>query len=194
MLYTNNKPYMMLLSIPYQALEIGNIHLTPFQADKYGKAIAKLSYKDASIDFQDVSILTPPLKVVDYNPDNSRLRIDLSDQFNFQVKLNTLQEYLVSTFYVHQQSFLNQKNEPTDNVRQLFHFLLEGSNLSLYIFPTSVVKKIDNTTCKVSELMPGDSIRCIIRLQGISQVRGKYGTRLRLQHSVPSTWIIPNEK
>jgi hypothetical protein len=194
MLYTINKPYMMLLSIPYQALEIGNIHLTPFQADKYGKAIAKLSYKDASIDFQDVSILTPPLKVVDYNPDNSRLRIDLSDQFNFQVKLNTLQEYLVSTFYVHQQSFLNQKNEPTDNVRQLFHFLLEGSNLSLYIFPTSVVKKIDNTTCKVSELMPGDSIRCIIRLQGISQVRGKYGTRLRLQHSVPSTWIIPNEK
>ena len=185
---------MMLLSIPYQALEIGNIHLTPFQSDKYGKAIAKLSYKDASIDFQDVSILTPPLKVVDYNPDNSRLRIDLSDQFNFQVKLNTLQEYLVSTFYVHQQSFLNQKNEPTDNVRQLFHFLLEGSNLSLYIFPTSVVKKIDNTTCKVSELMPGDSIRCIIRLQGISQVRSKYGTRLRLQHSVPSTWIIPNEK
>jgi hypothetical protein len=183
----------MLLSIPYQALEISNIHLTPFQADKYGKAIARLSYKDASIDFQDVSILTPPLKVVDYNSENSRLRIDLSDQFNFQVKLNTLQEYLVSTFYVHQQSFLNQKNEPTDNIRQLFHFLLEGSSLSLYIFPTSIVRKADNTTCKVSDLMPGDIIRCVIRLQGISQVRGKYGTRLRLQHSVPSSWIIPQE-
>ncbi len=183
----------MLLSIPYQALEIGNIHLTPFQADKYGKAIARLSYKDNSLDFQDVSILSPPLKVIDYNPENSRLRIDLSDQSNFQVKLSTLQEYLVSTFYVHQQSFLNQKNETTDNIRQLFHFLLEGSTLSLYIFPTSLVRKSDNTSCKISELMPGDTIRCVIRLQGISQVRGKYGVRLRLQHSIPSTWIIPQD-
>ena len=110
----------MLLSIPYQALEIGNIHLTPFQADKYGKAVARLSYKDNSIDFQDVSILSPSIKVIDYNPENSRLRIDLSDQFNFQVKLHTLQEYLVSTFYVHQQSFLNQKNYTHENIREQF--------------------------------------------------------------------------
>ena len=184
----------MLLSIPYQALEFNNIHLTPFQADKYGKSVARLTYKDNSLDFQDVSILTPPLKVIDYNPENSRLRIDLSEQSNFQVKLNLLQEYLVSTFYVHQQSFLNQKNEHIDNIKQLFHFLLEGSILSLYTFPTSIIRKSDNTTCKVSELMPNDIIRCVIRLQGISQVRSKYGIRLRLQHSIPSSWLIPNEK
>lgn len=183
----------MLLSIPFQALEISNIHLTPFQADKYGKAIAKLSYKDPSIDFQDVSILSPPIKIIDYNSENSRLRIDLSEQFNFQIKLNTLQEYMASTFYVHQQSFLNQKNESSENIRQLFHFLLEGSTLSLYIFPTSIVKKSDNTTCKVSDLHPGDIIRCIIRLQGISQVRAKYSVRLRLQHSIPAIWYIHNE-
>ena len=183
----------MLLSIPYQALEIGNIHLTPFQADKYGKAVARLSYKDNSIDFQDVSILSPPIKVIDYNPENSRLRIDLADQFNFQVKINTLQEYLVSTFYVHQQSFLNQKNDTHDNIRELFHFLLDGSTLCLYIFPTSVIKKADGTICKVSELAAGDMIRCVIRLQGISQVRGKYGVRLRLQHSIPSLWSIPTD-
>ena len=180
----------MLLSIPYQALEIRNIHLTPFQADKYGKAVARLSYKDPSIDFHDVSILTPPLKVIDYNPENSRLRLDLSDQPNFQVKISTLQEYLVSTFYVHQQSFLNQKNETTDSVRQLFHFLLEGNVLSLYIFPTSIVKD-NNSACKVSELVSGNIIRCVIRLQGISQIRNNYGSRLRLQHSIPSCWIIP---
>lgn len=183
----------MLLSIPYQALEISNIHLSPFQSDKYGKAVARLSYKDPSIDFQDVSILSPPIKVIDYNPENSRLRIDLSDQFNFEVKLNTLQEYLVSTFYVHQQSFLNLRNESNDAIRELFHFLLENSTLSLYIFPTSIIKKSDNTTCKVSDLLPGDMIRCVIRLQGISQISGKYGIRLRLQHSVPSLWAVSNE-
>jgi hypothetical protein len=185
----------MILSIPYQALEVSNIHLSPFQYDKYGKAIAKLSYKDTSVDFQDVSILTPPLKIISYNSENSKLSIDLSDQYNFQIKLNTIQEYLVSTFYVHQHSFLNNNNNDShERIRQLFHFLLDGSNLSLYIFPTSVVKKNDNTICKVSDLVLGDTIRCIIRLQGISHIRTKYGSRLRLQHSIPSIWIIPNEK
>jgi hypothetical protein len=180
----------MILSIPYQALEIGNIHLNPFQSDRYGKAIARLSYKDNSIDFQDVSILSPPIKIIDYNSENSRLRLDLSDQSNFQVKLNTLQEYLVSTFFVHQQSFLNIKNETHESIRELFHFLLIDSILSLYIFPTTIVKKDDGTNIKVSDLMPGDIIRCVIRFQGISQITNKYGTKLRLQHSIPSIWLI----
>ena len=176
----------MILSIPFQVLEIGYIHLSPFQADKYGKAVAKLSYKDNSIDFQDVSILSPPLKIIDYNPENSRLRLDLSDQSNFQVKLYTLQEYLVSTFFVHQQSFLNCNSETHDSISELFHFLLEDSTLSLYVFPTTQVKKLDNTNAKVADLESGDIIRCISRLQGISQILSKYGMRLRLQHSIPS--------
>ena len=182
----------MLLTIPFQALDIGYIHLSPFQADKYGKAVARLSYKENSIDFQDVSILSPPIRVIDYNPENSRLRLDLSEQHNFQVKLNTLQEYLVSTFFVHQQSFLNCSSETHNTISELFHFLLEDSTLSLYIFPTALIKKSDNNIIKVAELQSGDMIRCVIRLQGISQIRNKFGIRLRLQHSIPSMWKISN--
>lgn len=184
----------MILSIPYQALQIGNIHLTPFQFDKYGKSLARLSYKDCSIDFQDVSILTPPLKIIDYNPENSRLRLDLTDQFNFQIKLNTLQEYLASTFFVHQQSFLNNTDNTQDSIHSLFHFLLNDSTLSLYIFPTSIVKKADGNSCKVSQLKPGDNIRCVIRLQGITQINSKNGLKLRLQHSIPSVWLTEGLK
>jgi hypothetical protein len=180
----------MILSIPFQALEVSNIHLNPFQSDKYGKAVARLSYKDNSIDFHDVSILSPHVKVIDYNPDSSRLRVDLTDQFNFQVKLNTLQEYLVSTFFVHQQSFLGIKNETHDNIRDCFHFLLADSTLSLYIFPTAIIKKADGTICKVADLKEGDIIRFVIRFQGISQIKNKHGTRLRLQHSIPSMWLL----
>ena len=179
----------MILSIPYQALEIGNIHLTPFQFDKYGKSLARLSYKDNSLDFHDVSILTPPLKIIDYNPENSRLRIDLSEQCNFQIKLATFQEYLVSTFFTHQHSFLSLHNQSHDIIHSLFHFLLNESTLCLYIFPTTLVKKCDETMCKISELKPGDSIRCILRLQGVSQINHKNGTFMRLQHSVPAIWL-----
>jgi hypothetical protein len=180
----------MLLAIPHQTLEIGNIHLTPFQPDKYGKSIARMTYKDNSIEFQDVSILTPPLRVNYYNPENSRLSIDLSDQHHFQVKLNTLHEYLVSTFYIHQQSFLSQQHYSPSNIRDLFHFFLTDSILSLYVFSTSVVKKKDGADIKVSDLKEGDMIRCIIRFQGILQISNKYGTKLRLQHSIPSLWSI----
>lgn len=180
----------MILSIPYQALEVGNIHLTPFQIDKYGKSLARLSYKDNSIDFNDVSILTPPIKIIDYNSENSRLRLDLSDQFNFQTKLFTLQEYLISTFYIHQQSFLNQRAESQEQIRSLFNFLLNDNILCLYVFPTFTVKKQDGSTCKIADLKPGDLIRCVVRLQGVSSIYSKQYFRLRLQHSLSSIWQI----
>lgn len=184
---------IMILSIPYQAFEVGNIHITPFQMDRFGKTIARLSYKDHSIDFQDVSILSPPLTVLDYHPETSRLRLDLSDHHMFQVKINTLHDYLISTIYVHQQSFLNQKNRSYDFVKNLFYFLLDGSVLSLFIYPTVHVKKQNGALSTISDLKKGDVIRCVIRLQGISQILNKGELRLRLHHSVPSTWLISSQ-
>ena len=181
----------MLLGIPYQAVEVGNIHLSPFLTDKYGKSLARLTYKDTSIDFQDVSIITPPLKVVDYNVDSCRLRLDLSDQFMFQTKISTLQEYLISTFFLHQQSFLNNRITLTyDDVRTLFHFLLFESTLSLYIFPNCIVKKADGSTIKVIDISSGDTIRCTIRIHGITQIINRNYCRLRLEHSIPAVWLI----
>jgi hypothetical protein len=180
----------MILTIPYQAFEVGNIHVTPFSQDKYGKTIARLTYKDNSIDFQDVCILTPPLTVIDYQSEHSRLRLDISQHFNFQVKMNTLQEYLISTFYVHQQSFLHHIYDSQEYIKRLFHCLLEESVLSLYIYPSLIVKMPNGTYSKVSDLVPGDTIRCVIRFQGVTQFINKYGLRLRLQHSVPSIWHL----
>jgi hypothetical protein len=180
----------MLLSIPHQALEISNIHLSPFQSDKYGKYMARLTYKDNSIDFQDVSILSPPIKVIDYNPEKSRLKLDVSELHNFKVKLSILQEYIISTLTVHQQSFLGERNMKPDDIRNLFHFLLEEDVLSLYIFPSAVIKTNDGNMCKMANIKSGDTIRCVIRLLGISQLKVKYGIRLRLQHTIPSVWLL----
>ena len=182
----------MILSIPHQAFEIGNIHVTPFQVDRFGKTIARLSYKDNSIDFQDVSILSPPLRVIDYNSETSRLRVDLTDQPQFHIKMHTLHEYLISTFYTHQQSFLNITNRPYEAIRHLFYFLLDHTALSLFIYPTVSVKT-QTGTYRVSDLKAGDMIRCVVRLQGISQLFHRNELRLRLHHSVPAVWKL-NEK
>ncbi len=182
----------MILSIPYQAFEIGNIHVAPFQIDRFGKTIARLCYKDNSIDFQDVSILSPPLRIIDYNPDTSRLRLDLSEHPLFHIKIHTLHEYLINTFYTHQQSFLNLMNRSYDVIRHLFYFLLDSMTLSLFIYPTVFIKTNTGQTCRISDLKAGDSIRCVSRLQGVSQLFHRNELRLRLHHSVPAVWKLSN--
>jgi len=179
----------MILTIPHQAFEIGNIHVMPFQVDKYGKTIARLMYKDNSIDFHDVSILSPPMRILDYHTETSRLRLDVSDHPQFQSKINMLHDYLISTFYTHQQSFLNERGKTYDAIRRLFYFLLDGSALSLFIYPTALVQR-ESGMCRVSDLKPGDVVRCVIRLQGVSQLIHREALRLRLHHSVPSLYFI----
>jgi hypothetical protein len=180
----------IILTIPYQAFEAGHVHLTPFQFDRYGKSIARLSYKDHSIDFQDLSILSPPLRVIDYNPENSRLRLDLSDYNTFHIKLKTLYDYLISTFYIHQYGFLHYKNKSIDFIRNLFYSLIDGMILSLYIYPTTYIKLVNGVTSRITDIKSGDMIRCVIRFHGISQLMNQDGFKLRLHHSVPSIWKI----
>lgn len=178
-----------MLTVPYQAFEVNHVYLTPFQMDKYGKMIAQLSYKDPSIDFHDVSLLTPPLRVIDYQADTSRLRLDLTEHVTFQVKLNMFYEYLISTFYLHQHGFLQVKHKTMDVIRQMFYSLLDGPTLSLYIYPTTYVRREDGSVCRISEIQPNDVIRCVIRFHGISQLNHRDGMKLRLHHSVPHLWF-----
>jgi hypothetical protein len=183
----------MILGIPYQILEIENIHLSLFSQDKYGKTIARLAYKDPSISFQDVSILTPPLKVIDYNSEYSRLRIDLLSQPPFFTKINSLHEYIISTFYTHQTTFLNESGKTHDEIRGLFYSLLDKSVLSLYIYPSLMIQSSTTDASlakKISDLKPDDLIRCIIRLQGISLIHKKDRMYLRLHHTVPLVWQL----
>ena len=147
-------------------------------------------YKDNSIDFHDVSILSPPMRILDYHAETSRLRLDVSEHPQFHSKINMLHDYLISTFYTHQQSFLNERGKTYDAIRRLFYFLLDGSALSLFIYSTATVKKENGGMCRVSDLKPGDMVRCVIRLQGVSQLIHREELRLRLHHSVPALYFI----
>ncbi len=179
-----------LLTIPYQAFEVDHVYLTPFQMNKNGKCIAQLTYKDHSIDFQDVSLMTPPLRIVDYDPHRSCLRLDVSNHLNFYVKLNMFYDYLVSTFYLHQQGFLHMKHRTMEDIRQMFYSLLDGQWLSIYIYPTTMVCRADGSSCRISEMTAGEMVRCVIRFQGVSQIHHREGMKLRLHHSVPMIWAV----
>ena len=179
----------MILSIPYNRFEINNVQLQQFMNDKFNRSIALLTYND-SIEFKDITILSPPMKVIQYNVKSSTLRLDVSEHIVFQLKLYTFYEYLTNLLFMHQYDFFGEKNKTYDAIRQCFYTILNKSLLSLYIHPNTVLKysEKDSQGMPISEVKSGDMVRCIIRIQGISQLMGKDGMRLRLHHYVPYIW------
>ena len=181
----------MLLTIPYQTLEIGRVHLNPFKKDSKGRAIASLSYKDTSIDINDLSILTPPLQVIDYDQSTSRLRLDIKNHTQFSTKLSTLHEYIISTFYLHRMSLLG-KNYTIQEIGTFFQSLIHENIFSVFVYPTTSVRNSDESFIKISSIKPGDIVRFPVCFQGIMKVDIHNGSsfRLRIQHNVPILWNV----
>ena len=180
----------MILSIPYQRFEVNYVQVQRFIQCKYNRNIALLSYADPSIDFKDITLITPPMKVLHYHPRTSMLRLDVSAHIIFQLKLYTFYEYLTNLLFINQFDFFNETHLSYDVIRTCFYTILTKSVLSLYIHPGTIVKQTGTDGVPVSEIQPGDMVRCVIRIQGISQIMGKDGMRLRLHHYIPSIWKV----
>jgi hypothetical protein len=179
----------MILSVPYQAIEIGNIILNDFQYDNKGRNIIPITYKDNSIEMNDLSILTPPLKIIDYDSQSCRLRLDISPDSvdQFVVKLLSVQEYIISTVYLYKMPCI-EFGVTRDVIDNMFQPLINGNVLSVYLFPSTVVKTSDNSTKIIGSIKPGSMIRFVIRISGISYLLPQ--KKLRLQHSIPSVWSV----
>jgi len=175
----------MILSVPYHIFETSHVQLHPFIQTKYGKTIALVTYNDPAIDFKDITLLTPPMRMLHYHAKTSMLRVDVSSHIIFQLKLYTCYEYLTNLLFMNQYTFFGETHLSYDMIRRCFYTMLTKSVLSLYVHPQTVVQP-DGTP--ITDIQPGDMVQCIIRIQGISRIYGKDGMRLRLHHYVPTIW------
>jgi hypothetical protein len=182
----------MLLTIPYQLLETSNIKLESFKADHKARIIAPLCYSTPSVQFHDINILSGPLVINEYDTSSNRIRFDIRSETAFLTKMNMLQDTLVQKFYAKRFDILKY-DVTMDEVRSMFQFLFYGSMLTLFVFPNTIVKLVDGTTNTVSQLKKGDTIRCVIRVHGVSMLQNRIGEffpRFRIQHSVPTVYKI----
>lgn len=177
----------MLLTIPYQGLEIGRIHMNTFSPDTKGRMIAQLSYCDTSLDIDDFIILSPPLKVIDYDMVTGRLRFDVKDQRQFATKILAMQQYIISTIYIHRLSFLQEDYSNAD-IQSMFQVLLDGDVFSVFVYPTTIVRHNNGTVSHIQKLKTGDFVRFPLCVHGIMIVNPPSGMRLRIQHNVPYVW------
>jgi hypothetical protein len=180
----------MELIIPSQTLEVNKIHLSSFQPiDNRGHlSLAPFHYNDQSIILKNINILTPSLTVINHDTSTGRLQLDTSEHTHFSTKIYTLQEYLLSTLFVHQQSLFGIVLTQ-DGLRSLFKTLIYKNKLTLFLGSSSrTLKYIKNNKEQtgLNEQIPqGTKIRCIINLQGIALIPGN-PFNFRFQHSIKS--------
>jgi hypothetical protein len=178
----------MLLAIPYQALEVGKVHMDPFKPDRKHRPLASLTYKDASVETLDLTLVTPALPLLGYDVTRNRLLLDTSSFPIFNTKFTTLQEYIVAAMHFHRATFFGKEID-YDSLHGMLQPLLVGHTLTVYTHPNLPVQTEEGTYCALSDVKTPAKLRVVIRIHGILEFEGRSGTQLRIQHSIPKLYL-----
>jgi hypothetical protein len=191
----HHKLKVMDFSIPAQLLEIGNIHLKPFHKKGHYPPLAALQYTSPTITLKHFSILTPTLRIEEWNSVRGRLRLNCDDHAFFKAKFIAMQEYLISTLLVHQQMLLGRSDMTRDSIEVSFKLLFDKGCLncfnSLYhLFPLYEAGRRVPPEKFGETLRTGRHIRLILQLTGISHLVGEGGrSSFRIQHQILGAYL-----
>ena len=160
----------MLLAVPYQTIEVANIHVQSFYTDKKNRQLAPIHYIKGSI-VQGFTVLSPPVVVVSYDSSMNRLQLNITGQRAFANKIMAIQDLLSQT-----------------DTNMTLQRLCSQSTLTLYLFPSTPVQSPKGRTT-ISEIQPGDTLRLAIRFHHLMRMDTS-PPFLRLQHSVPVLYLL----
>lgn len=190
--------------LPIQKVEIGNINIGSPWAREHRreyeqKPMAPLSYFGTQFRIPFVSLLFPPLPVVEYNAASGKLVLDMSGTSLACIKMNTFQETLVGAIVYHQHGWF-KSNFSREDVKGGFQPIFQDNKLSLYCPSAGAGQQhgqvrgipiYTNGVWKASfapeDLAVGRRIRVAVKIHGISFLNsqdGSWSGRCRLQHRI----------
>jgi hypothetical protein len=189
--------------LPIQKVEIGNINIgSPWSSRGLAqKPMAPLSYFGAQFRLPFLSILFPPLCVVEYVPATGKLVLDMSETSLASIKLNTLQDTLINAIMYHQMAWFKTELAVED-VRQGFQPIIQDNKLILHcpytdmslantgkvLFKNVPIYKGGWGEFKPEDLAMGTRVRVAVKIHGISFLNrndsSEWSGRCRLQHKV----------
>jgi hypothetical protein len=188
--------------LPIQKVEIGNINIGSPWAREHRreyeqKPMAPLSYFGTQFRIPFVSLLFPPLPVVEYNTVTGKLVLDMSGTSLACIKMNTFQETLIGAIVYHQHGWF-KSNYSREDVKGGFQPIFNDNKLSLYCPSVgqgvAQVRGIPiyqdgawKTNFTAEDLKVGRRIRVAVKIHGISFLNGQDGSwsgRCRLQHRI----------
>jgi len=177
--------------LPVQKLEIGNVNIgSPWARESRKeyeqKPMAPLSYFGTQFRIPFVSLLFPPLTVLEYNEATGKLLLDMTGNNLTCIKLNTLQDTLIGAVHYHQHSWFKSDYSKED-VKGGFQPMYTDNRLQLYCPRGVSVYKNGSWGSSPSEAALGSKIRVAVKLHGISFLNnndGSWSGRCRFQHRV----------
>jgi len=191
--------------------------MSPFQTQISHKiAVAPLKYIDNNVTLDNFVLLTPPLEVIFHDLQSGKLILNLADQPQFAVKLNTLQTYLASTLYLHQQTFFGFINPvlTTEFFKRLIFPLVYNKKLTVFMGASVRTVRVYEKGISASNqglhrtLAAGEKVRLALQLQGISiltapalsilqsltgtqlDISGTNMCRIRFQQSMRAIYVL----
>ena len=197
--------------LPIQKVEIGNINIgSPWARLSHGesaqKPMAPLSYFGTQFRLPFVSLIFPPLPVIEYNSATGKLVLDMFESSLASIKLNTLQDTIVNAISYHQAGWFKSEFSKDEIIRG-FQPIIQDNHLHLHcpspshlsgasIFKDGVWKKLT-----ADDLKLGTRVRVAVKIHGISflnreqvgckplatggkDVDVKWSGKCRLQHRI----------
>lgn len=185
--------------LPIQKVEITNIHIgNPWRPsssrDIVNKPMAPLSYFGTQFRLPYISLIFPPLPVLDYNPVSGKLVIDMSETSLASIKMNTLQETLINAILYHQLSWFNS-NYRKEEIKAGFQPLIYNNNITFHcpidrgirVFKDGEWVILASGSVPAKKILEsGMRIRIAVKINGISFLTrdNNWIGRSRLQHRV----------
>ena len=175
----------MLLTLPYQSIDTSKFSIRPFVLDKKGRNVSHMAYQEGGSEIHDLAILLPPLPLIKYDAVANRLQLDTSKERLFGFKWAAIQTKIIDTLYMNSNTIFS-RNYTLEDIQLMIHSLFHNHCLTVYVFPTALVKGMDETAVPITEVSAGTPIRCIVRLHGLMMADYRGTPSVRIQHSVPS--------
>ena len=144
-----------------------------------------MAYQEGGSEIHDLAILLPPLPLIKYDAVANRLQLDTSKERLFGFKWAAIQTKIIDTLYMNSNTIFS-RNYTLEDIQLMIHSLFHNHCLTVYVFPTALVKGMDETAVPITEVSAGTPIRCIVRLHGLMMADYRGTPSVRIQHSVPS--------
>lgn len=183
--------------LPVQKLEVGNIYIaSPWLREskhdvKY-KPISPLSYIGAQFRMPSVSILFPPLPVVEYTPSTGKLVVDMSETSLACIKFSAFQETILQSILCHQNAWFGS-DYSIGEIRSKYIPIYKDNHLILHCpmtyqgdrGPPIYVGRKWSYSDHDTYLNPGTRVRIAVKLHGISYLYSHPQQPINLLAEVP---------
>ena len=176
--------YRMEWQLPVQKLEVGSIYIaSPWlresKHDVKSNPMSALSYIGSQFRLPSLSILFPPLPIIEYVPSSGRLVIDISETNLACTKLAAFQETILHFILSHQSAWFGT-DYSIEEIRSRYTPIYKDNRLILHCpittysgTPGAPVYVNGAWDSSYSHLKPGTRIRVAVKMHGISYLYNK---------------------